>query len=300
VATEPYLSILIPTLNRGKLFHDTVRQCLTQSFVDFELIIIDQSDPAEAKANRDLVAELADERIVYMHLKTKGLPNARNEGMAIAQGAVWLFLDDDVILLGDVLQAHVDAYANPDVGGVTGRIVERTVRPNVDDTRNEVSAGGRILTNLWGAEACEIQSCKGANMSYRAAACRRIGGGFDRMYTGTALLEDTDFSERIRADGWVLWFEPAAELVHLSALQGGVRVEDALRTEYWRFRNCTYWMLKHRGPKHLPRLVATYMGIALKRSAEWQEPKALFKLTKALGDGVMAWRKGADQELPLG
>jgi GT2 family glycosyltransferase len=118
------------------------------------------------------------------------------------------------------------------------------------------------------------------------------------MYTGTALLEDTDFSERIRADGWTLLFEPAAELVHLSALQGGVRVEDALRTEYWRFRNCTYWMLKHRGPKHLPRLAATYLGIAIKRSAEWKEPTAVLKLTKALCDGVFAWRKGADQELP--
>jgi GT2 family glycosyltransferase len=217
--------------------------------------------------------------------------------MAIAKGEVWLFLDDDVILLGDVFEAHVACYEDPDVGGVTGRIVERTVRPNVDDTRNEVSAGGRILTNLWGVERCVLQTCKGANMSYRAEACKRIGG-FDRKYTGTALLEDTDFSERIRQDGWILLFEPAAELVHLSALQGGVRVEDALHTEYWRFRNCTYWMLKHRGPKALPLLLATYTGIAVKRSAQWQKPSALLKLGKAIGDGVLTWKRGPDQDLP--
>ena len=105
-------------------------------------------------------------------------------------------------------------------------------------------------------------------------------------------------SERIRQDGWILLFEPKAELVHLSALQGGVRVEDALRTEYWRFRNCTYWMLKHRGPKHLPLLLATYTGIALKRSAEWQKPSAFLKLGKALGDGILTWKKGPDQDLP--
>lgn len=297
MASEPTLSVLIPTLNRGKLFHDTVRQCLNESFSDFELIVIDQSDPEQEAANRALVEELDDDRIVYMHLPVKGLPNARNEGMARARGKIWLFLDDDVILLGDVFAAHVACYEDPSVGGVTGRIVERTVRPNVDDTRNEVSKGGRILTNLWGAERCEIQTLKGANMSYRAEACLRIGG-FDRQYTGTALLEDTDYSERIRQDGWTLLFEPDAELVHLSALSGGVRVEDALRTEYWRFRNCTYWTLKNRGPRSLPLLLATYSGIALKRSAEWKKPSALLKLGQALGAGVWSWKKGADQDLP--
>ncbi len=294
---DPVLSVLIPTLNRGKLFHDTVRQVLASPYRDLELIVIDQSDPEQEAANRALVTELNDPRLVYRHLSVKGLPNARNEGMAIARGAVWLFLDDDVILLGDVLAAHVTAYDDPRVGGVTGRIVERTVRPNVEDTRNEISPGGRVLTNLWGTERCEIQTLKGANMSYRAEACRAIGG-FDRMYTGTALLEDTDFSERIRAAGWTLLFLPEAELVHLSALSGGVRVEDALRTEYWRFRNCTYWSLKHRGTACMPKLLATYTGIAVKRAVEWRRPQALGELAKALGDGVKAWREGPDQGVP--
>ena len=156
MASKPaLLSVLIPTLNRGKLFHDTVRQCLQQSYSDFELIS-DQSDPDQRKANEALVGELSDDRIVYMHLDTKGLPNARNEGMAIAKGEVWLFLDDDVILLGDVFAAHMACYEDPDVGGAsssrsnTGRIAEWTVRPNVEDTRNGVSPGGRILTNLGG------------------------------------------------------------------------------------------------------------------------------------------------------
>ena len=294
---DPTLSVLIPTLNRGRLFHDTVRQVLEQPYRDLELIVIDQSDPDQRAANEALVVALDDPRLVYRHLDVKGLPNARNEGMAIARGSVWLFLDDDVILLGDVLRAHVDAYADARVGGVTGRIVERTVRPNVDDTRNEISPGGRVLTNLWGTERCEIQTLKGANMSYRAEACRAIGG-FDRMYTGTALLEDTDYSERIRADGWTLLFLPEAELVHLSAIGGGVRVEDALRTEYWRFRNCTYWSLKHRGMASLPRLAATYGGIAVKRALEWRRPQAVGELARAFNDGISAWRQGPDEQIP--
>jgi len=274
-----------------------VRQVVASSYVDFELIIVDQSDPEQRAANEALVKELNDERIVYMHLVQKGLPNARNEGMAVARGEIWLFLDDDVIFIGDVLGAHVACYSDSSVGGVTGRIVERTVRPNVDETKNEITPGGRVLTNLWGADSCEIQTLKGANMSYRASAARSVKG-FDRQYTGTALLEDTDYSERVRRAGWRLIFEPKAELVHLSALHGGVRVEDALRTEYWRFRNCCYFILKYRGLNHLPLFLATYSSIAAKRAVEWRKPMAVVELTKAIADGISAWQEGPDEDIP--
>jgi glycosyltransferase involved in cell wall biosynthesis len=38
-------------------------------------------------------------RIHYLHLSQRGLPNARNEGLARACGEIALFLDDDVILI---------------------------------------------------------------------------------------------------------------------------------------------------------------------------------------------------------
>ena len=47
----PELSVVIPTLNRGRLFHDTVRQVLGQRFADFDLWLIDQSDPDQRAAN---------------------------------------------------------------------------------------------------------------------------------------------------------------------------------------------------------------------------------------------------------
>src|SRR3954471_1572596 len=106
----PELSIVIPTLNRGRLFHDSVRQLLTQRFTDWELWVVDQSDPAERAANEALLASLADSRIRYVHLDVKGLPNARNEALARVTGDIVLFLDDDIILLhDDFLDAHLRA-----------------------------------------------------------------------------------------------------------------------------------------------------------------------------------------------
>lgn len=294
----PELSVVIPTLNRGRLLHDTVRQVLAQRFRDLELWVVDQSDPAQRAANERFVAEQGDARLNYLHLPVKGLPNARNEGIVRCRGRVVLFLDDDVILLDEgFLDAHLAPYADTRVGGVTGRIVERSVRPNAPDTASHLSPGGRTITNLWGTRAREIETLKGANMSYRAEVFARVGG-FDRRYAGTALLEDSDFSTRVAAAGWVLRYEPAAELVHLSAPTGGVRVEDALRYEYWRFRSTAYFMLKHRGPAHFPLFLATFGGIAASRTARWRQAEVPARLATAVRDGVTDWRQGPDQALP--
>lgn len=292
------LSVIIPTLNRGRLLHETVRHVLAQEFQDFELWIVDQSDPPGREANERFLATLDDPRVHYLHLDQKGLPNARNEGMVRTRGEILLFLDDDVILLHPrFLDAHLAPYADPAVGGVTGRIVERSVRPNASDTASHLSPGGRTITNLWGTKAREIETLKGANMSYRRTACVQVGG-FDRQYTGTALLEDSDYSTRIAQAAWRLRYEPDAELIHLSAPSGGVRVEDASRYEYWRFRATAYFMLKHRGPTHFPLFLATFGAIAATRAVRWRRPALVGELARAVQDGVAAWRAGPDQDLP--
>lgn len=291
----PELSVVIPTLNRGGLFHDSARQVLRQACGDFDFWVIDQSDPVERAANEAVVAELGDTRLRYVHVSTKGLPHARNEALSRIDCRIVLFLDDDVILMhDDFLATHVSMFQDARVGGVTGRIVERSVRPNVDYVAAHLSPGGRTLTNLWGNEPGELLGLKGANMSYRMEAVRQVGG-FDRQYTGTALLEDTDYSWRIHRAGWSLRYEPRAELIHLSATTGGVRVEDALRGERWRFRSTAYFVAKHRGKAGLARFWVTFGAIAARRALEWHDPTAVRKLLAAASEGVQAHALGADE-----
>ncbi len=294
----PALSVLIPTLNRGKLLHDTIRQVLAQTLRDIEVWVVDQSDAELAADTLHFCDEQRDPRLHYTHLPVRGLPNARNEAIARATADILLFLDDDVILLHpDFLNAHLDVYADPTVGGVTGRIVERSVRPNSTVTASHISPGGRTMTNLWGTARMEIPSLKGANMSYRRAAVVQVGG-FDRHYSGTALLEDTDYSHRVRKAGWTLIFEPRAELVHLSALTGGVRVEDALRAERWRFRSTGYYVRKHRGFAGLLPFTLTFGAIAVARAVRWRDASAVGVLAYAALDGIRTAAKPPDDAVP--
>lgn len=297
----PDLSIIIPTLNRGELLVATVQQVLKQRFQDYEVWIVDQSEDEVAAGIRErLASTCSDPRVHYLHLSRKGLPNARNEGLVRASGRIVLFLDDDVLLLSDTfLDAHLEAYIDPDIGGVTGRVIERTIRNNARTTTSYITAGGRTVSNLSGTEPVRLGTLKGLNMSYRAEVFEYVGG-FDRNYVGTALLEEADLSTRVARDGWALLFAPKAELVHLSAPSGGVRVDGAIAAECSRFRSTAYFVSKNRGPLGLVLFSVTFGLIAGARAVRWRRPSALIALARAAIDGRRAWRGGPDHDMRSG
>lgn len=292
------LSIIIPTYNRSRYLIQTVEQVCEQSFQGFELWVVDQSDDDQAEINRTAIEAMSDSRINYFRCAARGVANARNEGLVRADGEIIIFLDDDVVLLNNkFLDAHVQAYADPSVGGVTGRTVERLNKENARQTTNRVTRGGRTLVNLLGTERCQIHGLKGANMSVRAAAARMISG-FDRNYIGTALLEEADFSERIMSLGWRLAFEPNAELLHLSAPAGGVRVANDAQTAYYRFRSTAYFIRKHRGRTGLIPFAITHSLIGLKLAMRHRDSSLLIRVAAGALDGLRRLHEGTDENLP--
>lgn len=295
ISPVPVVTIIVPTLDRPTVAQSTIAQLLSQRFGNFEAWMIDQSGSIDAEANRTFMESLNDTRFHYLYSDVRNLPNARNEGLARARGEIVLFLDDDVIILtDDFIDAHVRAFDDPKVGGVVGRHVERTLTMNVPYTACHVSWTGRTIFNLFGHARTEVGSCKGSNMSFRMSAVREIGG-FDRR---TSLLEETDFSTRIRRAGWKLLFEPAAELVHLSTPSGGVRSPNVLATEEGRFASTAYFILKHRGVLGTVPFVATFLMIAIKKAIALRSPGAIVKLVRAMSRGFGEARKTPQDWMP--
>ena len=123
-------------------------------------------------------------------------------------------------------------------------------------------------------------------MSFRMDAVRKVGG-FDRR---TSLLEETDFSTRVRKAGWRLSFEPEAELVHLSTPSGGVRSANALATQEQRFRSTAHYVRKHRGLAGVVQFAVTFLMMAAKTAIKLRRPRVMVALGRALLRGV---REGA-------
>lgn len=283
------LTVIVPTIGRSAHLVRLLPQLARQLPEAAEVLVLDQSDDAERARGAHAVAACGDRRITHHHLPARGLPAARNRGVERARGAVVLFLDDDVALHPGCLDAHLRCYADPDVGGVVGRICELALRSNAATTQNRVGRGGRIRSRLDGTRPQPIETLKGANMSFRAEALR-AAGPFDEGYGGTALLEDADMSERVRAAGWVLRYCPEAGLDHLHAPVGGVRRDTAQQAEWWRFHNTGYFVRRHRGWPSAPPVALTFGAIAVRRAVQWRSPTAVPRLLRALGRG---WRRGA-------
>jgi GT2 family glycosyltransferase len=278
------LAVVVATVGRPDAALEVLRDLLLQLGPGDEVVVVDQSAPAE----RAPVAAFCEGAVGLRHVEAdlRSLPAARNRGIAETTAPIVLFLDDDVRLHPGCLAGHRRAYRDPTVGGVVGRIVERSLAPNARQTTNRVDRGGRIRTRLDGREACEIETLKGANMSFRRLALVEAGP-FDEGYGGTALLEDADQSVRVRAAGWRLRFEPEAGVDHLHLPSGGVRVGDELATARWRLHNIAQFVRRHGRVRDRPRVVATQVVVAARSALRARHLRGLRSLLAAYAVG---WR----------
>lgn len=88
------LSIIVPVYNVEKYLSKCIESILSQTFTDFELILIDDGSPDNCGKIIDSYAE-KDSRIVAIHQKNKGVSAARNAGLRIAKGKYIGFVDPD-------------------------------------------------------------------------------------------------------------------------------------------------------------------------------------------------------------
>src|SRR6266446_4517295 len=96
------VSVIIPTKNRPIDLNLTVESLFQQSVLPMQLIVVDQSDTEESKERVErLFAEASfafREAVQLYYIRDPTISGgavARNRAMQIAQGDVWLFLDDD-------------------------------------------------------------------------------------------------------------------------------------------------------------------------------------------------------------
>ncbi|MBL0309836.1 MAG: glycosyltransferase [Bacteroidetes bacterium] len=101
----PFFSIIIPTYNRADLIGKAIQSIVTQTYSDWELIVIDDGSKDNTK---DVVVGFNDPRIKYVWQQNQERCEARNNGIKLAQGKYICFLDSDDYYLSDRLQLLFD------------------------------------------------------------------------------------------------------------------------------------------------------------------------------------------------
>lgn len=161
--TNPRVSILMPVYNVAPYLREAMDSILAQTFLDFELIVLDDCSPDNSA---EILDTYTDERIVrYRGEKNVGLSNVLNVGMAMARGELIARMDSDDISTPERLAtqvAYLDAHPEVDLCScgmeLFGAKQETWVREtNVEDVKITALFHSPILhaSSMWRREAFE-------------------------------------------------------------------------------------------------------------------------------------------------
>lgn len=107
---SPLVSIILCTYNRAHLVARAIASVLTQSYRNWELIIIDDGS-VDDTAQVVMPVVKSDPRIMYFYHANTGLARSRNIGITLASGKYTTFLDSDDEYRDNHLSVRIETMA---------------------------------------------------------------------------------------------------------------------------------------------------------------------------------------------
>src|ERR1035437_2389504 len=99
----PFVSVIIPTYNRGKYVANAIESVLSQTYGDYEVIVVDDGSTDNTKENLKRYGD----RIKYIYQDNSGVSSARNAGIMHATGEWISFVDSDDEWNGEYLSTQI-------------------------------------------------------------------------------------------------------------------------------------------------------------------------------------------------
>lgn len=108
---KPCVSVIIPVYNVEQFLPNCIESVLNQSFIDFEMLLIDDGSTDGSGVICDMYAE-KDSRVHVFHKENGGVSSARNLGLNEAKGEWICFVDSDDELMPESLQIIVNCISD--------------------------------------------------------------------------------------------------------------------------------------------------------------------------------------------
>ena len=122
----PKISIIVPVYKVEKYLHRCIDSILSQSFTDFELILVDDGSPDNCGKICDEYAQ-KDSRIRVFHKPNGGVSSARNLGLNNARGEWIAFVDSDDYIEVDYLEELIsyETINNSEIIAISNKLDEK-------------------------------------------------------------------------------------------------------------------------------------------------------------------------------
>jgi glycosyltransferase involved in cell wall biosynthesis len=222
-ARLPPISVVVPTCGDPVVLERCVRSILACDYREFEVIVVDNRPDSPAAAIL-LFEQFADDpRVRYVEEPRPGASWARNAGLAVADGEIVAFADDDVVVDSAWLQRCAAAFErSDDVACVTGLILPFELETPAQLLFEQLAGLSKGFEPQIFRRAAGLQLHRpgamgsGANAAIRADVGLALGG-FDTTLgprTPTFGAEDLDLFTRVVRAGYAVAYEPRAMVWH--------------------------------------------------------------------------------------
>ena len=262
------ISIVIVNWNTGLLLERCVLSLLEHA-ADCEIIIVDN---ASEDFSVDFTRKLGDPVTVFRSAENLGFAAGSNRGWRQSTGEQVLFLNPDTESgPGSVHRLAKVLMEDRTIWAVGGKLVGKSGRPQAGfnvrafPSVKSVASEMLLLDELWPGNPwtrhyrmSDWDHEAAQDVDQPAAACLLVQraaleflNGFDENFR-PAWFEDVDFCRRIWASGGRIFYEPAAQFVHL----GGSSLKHLAKEEFLKFfhTNQLRYFRKHHSEREAERV----------------------------------------------
>lgn len=173
--SRPEVSVILPTHNRASLLGRAIASVLSQTFRDFELIVVDD---ASTDGTGEIARSFEDARVKYLRNDSKrGAAAGENRGIEASRAELIAFIDDDDEWLDGKLEAQVSRFRiEPASIGVvyTGRWLNKHGTRQYGPPLSILSKKGEIHDELFTRRTFVPLVCAMVRKE-----CFRVAGMFD-------------------------------------------------------------------------------------------------------------------------
>lgn len=200
LSEKPFVSIVIPTLNRYEYLKDVLEDLEKQDYTNFEVLVVDQSTPYQEAFYSNFKLD-----IQLIHQEEKALWLARNTAIENSKGEYILLFDDDSRVEADWITNHLKCldFFN---AAVSSGVSVSTVGAEVPENYAFFRISDQIDTG---------------NVLLKKQVFREIGL-FDRQFEKQR-MGDGEFGLRAYLNGYKNISNPHAARIHLKVGSGGLR-----------------------------------------------------------------------------
>lgn len=280
----PTMSVVVAVHNEEEVIEEKIRNSLAVDYPADRLEILIVSDGSTDRTDT-LTRRMSGPRVRLIRMPRGGKAEALNAGAAAATGDILVLTDANVALAPNALRVLARSFADPEVGGVSGK------KKYVIRTGSDTTEQGENLYWRWDQWQKKLESTIGSMFAADGTlyAVRR------ELYVpiaDPAQADDIAISARVVLQGYRLIFDPTAEAYEEAPTEGrdefrrkvrvtnhSVRALLNLGSALWSSGFYSVELLSHKLIRHL---IPFFLVLLLLSNAWLAREWTLFRVALAL------------------